>query len=313
MKTLLRIITGVFLGVAALTAFDVAFPQQAAKNALSLQRAISGLTLKQAQIPGFDIPYLEGGPADGEPLVLVHGIGADKDHFDRVAMLLTPTMRVISLDLPGFGDASKPADADYGIAQQVERLDQFLTALGIRKAHIGGNSMGGWITATYAATYPSKVSSLWLIDAAGVGGGKPSDVRTAYADRGEYLLFSKTPEDLERVAGIVMSKPPFLPYSVKYVTAHRAVANYDLHTRIFRDLVKAAPQTTLEPKVKGLAIPTLITWGAEDRATDVSGAKILQQLMPQSEVHILDGIGHLPQLEAPQPIARRYLDFRAKL
>ena len=313
MKTLVKIIGGLVALLVVVGVAERIAPEPMARGMVSLQRASAGLELKKAQIPGFDIPYLEGGPSDGEPLVLVHGIGADKDNFDRVAMLLTPTMRVISIDLPGFGDASKPMDADYGIPKQVERLDQFLTALGISKAHIGGNSMGGWITATYAATYPNKVSSLWLIDAAGVGAAKTSEVRQAYEARGEFMLFSKTPEDFDRVLNTVMSKPPYLPYSVKHVIAQRAIADYDLHTRIFADLFKAAPETILEPRVKGLAIPTLITWGAEDRATDVSSVAILHQLLPKSETHVLDGIGHLPQLEASRPVAKRYLDFRAKL
>ena len=313
MKMLARILGGVVALLVVLGVLERVAPQPMARGLVSLQRTSSGLELKKAQIPGFDIPYLEGGPAEGEPLVLVHGIGADKDNFDRAAMFLTPTMRVISIDLPGFGEASKPMDADYGIPKQVERLDQFLTALNIPKAHLGGNSMGGWIIASYAAAHPEKVSSLWLIDAAGVGTGKPSEVRTAYESRGEFMLFSKTPEDFDRVLTTVMSKPPYLPYSVKHVISQRAFADYDLHTRIFADLFKAAPQTILEPKVKGLAIPTLITWGAEDRATDVSGADVLHKLLPKSEVHVLEGIGHLPQLEASRPVAKRYLDFRAKL
>lgn len=313
MKALAKIAAGFIALLVLLAALDYAFPEASARNSFAIQRAISGLELKQTQIPGFDIPYLEGGPAGGEPLVLLHGISADKDNFDRVAMFLTPKMRVISMDVPGFGDSSKPTDADYGIPKQVERLDQFLTTLGIQKAHFGGSSMGGLIVASYAIAHPEKVSSLWLLDPAGVIGGKQSDVRRAYEERGEYLLFAKTQEEFEHIVDIVMSKPPMLPYSVKQVLGRRAIADYDLHTRIFRELFKSAPQIALESRIKGLTIPTLIVWGAEDRATDVSDAEILHGLMPNSSVQILDGVGHLPHLEAEYPVAKAYKDFRAKL
>ncbi|HYW57375.1 MAG TPA: alpha/beta fold hydrolase [Polaromonas sp.] len=303
----------VALLVVSMAVLDRVIPEPMARTLIDLQRSVSGLQLKQAQIPGFDIPYLEGGPAGGEALVLVHGIGADKDNFDRVAMHLTPQMRVISIDLPGFGDASKPADADYSIDKQVERLDQFLATLKIDRVHLGGSSMGGWIMASYAAAHPKKVSSLWLLDAAGVATAKPSGVLTAYTERGEYLLFAKTPQDFDRILLTVMSKPPYLPGSVKQVVTERAITNYDLHTRIFRDMVASQKPVFLESRVAGLLTPTLITWGEEDRATDVSGAKILHQLIPRSQLQILPGIGHLPHLEASSETAQAYLDFRKNL
>ncbi len=315
MRTLAKIVGVIVLLLVVIGVLERVIPEPMARGQVALQRKISGLELKLAQIPGFDMPYLEGGPADytGDPLVLVHGIGADKDNFDRVAMSLTRKMRVISIDLPGFGDASKPVDGDYGILKQVERLDQFLAAANIKKAHLGGNSMGGWIVASYAAAHPDKVSSLWLIDAAGVASAKQSAVRDAYIERGEYLLFAKSREEFDRILSVVMLKPPYLPASVKHVIAERAIANYDLHTRIFRDLVKDWEKTSLEPRVNGLKTPTLIVWGEQDLATDVSSAEILHKLMPNSQVQILPGIGHLPQLEASSEVAAAYLEFRQAL
>lgn len=307
-------ILGVFAALVVLGGLlEHLLPEQMARGQVALQHRLSGLHLAQVQIPGFDIPYLEGGPPEGEPLVLVHGFGADKDNFDRVAMYLTGTFHVISLDLPGYGEASKPADADYGIPRQVERLGQFLGALHLQRVHLGGNSMGGWIVATYAAAHPERVASLWLLDPAGVSGAKPSEVVRAYTERGEFLLLAKTQDDFERILNTVMVHPPFLPWSVKHVLAARAIANYGLHARIFRDLSQSWSTAALEPRVTGLATPTLIVWGERDRATDVSGAEILHQLMPRSQVVIMPDVGHLPHLEAAKPTAAAYLAFRRGL
>lgn len=313
MKTIAKII-GVLIALLVVAGIaERVAPEPMAAGQVSLQRKISGLELKQVQIAGFDVPYLEGGPSDGVPLVLVHGFGADKDNFDRLAMFITPTMRVIALDVPGFGESSKPMDADYSIGAQVERLDQFLTALSIKRAHFGGSSMGGWIVGSYTAAHPDKVASLMLIDTAGVASAKTSEVRAAFEKTGEIKLVAKTPEDFDLIFNVVMSKPPYLPYSVKHVLAQRAAANYELHARIFQGLAKDYQQYTLESKLKGSNVPTLIVWGDEDRATDVSSVEILRNLLPNSKTLVLPGVGHLPHLEDPYPVAKAYKEFRAGL
>ncbi len=312
MKTLAKLIGILGALFVVYLALDRALPLPMAHAQISLQRTMSGLELKSVEIPGFTIPYLDSG-GDGEPLVLVHGFAADKDNFDLAAMFLTRKMRVIALDVPGFGDASKPADADYGIAKQVERLDQFLSALGISKAHFGGNSMGGWIVGSYAAAHPEKVSSLWLVDAAGVNTAKVSPLRETYQKTGEIKLVARNFEEFEAIAALAMEKQPPLPYSIKYVLAQRAAADYELHSRIFRELAASHETAALESRVKGMTAPTLITWGDQDRLTDVSGAEILHSLMPNSRLNVLGGIGHLPQVEAPYPVVQAYLEFRAGL
>lgn len=168
MRFLIGLVIALALCAGGLFALDRYFPEQATRWGMALERSQSKLEERTLKIPGFEIAYLEGG--SGEPLVLVHGIGADKDNFTRAARWLTPHYRVIAIDLPGFGQSSKPEQADYGIPAQVERLDEIMQALKLPRAHFGGSSMGGWIIASYAAKYPDKAASLWLLGAAGTDG-----------------------------------------------------------------------------------------------------------------------------------------------
>src|SRR5438477_12720509 len=92
---------------------DRMLPGPTSRAALALQHAVGGLRARSVAIPGFTIAYLDGGR--GEPLVLVHGIGADKDNFAPIAPWLRGLGRIIALDLPGFGASGKPPDADYSI------------------------------------------------------------------------------------------------------------------------------------------------------------------------------------------------------
>jgi len=290
--------------------FDRCFPQQAARASLGLLRAISRLRPRRIAIAGFEVAYLEGGPATSEAIVLVHGIGADKDNFTEAARTLTRRYRVIALDLPGFGDSSRDANASYAIADQVENLRAFAHALGLVRFHLGGSSMGGQIAANYAAKYPDQVISLWLLAPAGMASAQPSKVWTHYRDSGEVLLFAEDARAFPRVVRTAMAKAPPMPSCVFRVLGERGARDFALHMRIFRQMIESPP---LESAARGLSTPSLIVWGQDDQALDVSGAGLLQALMPNSRVLVLQGIGHLPMMEAPGRVARAYLEFLEEL
>jgi triacylglycerol lipase len=294
---------------AVVVALDRVLPGPMSRLALGIQHAIARVGTRTAAIPGFEISHLDGG--SGEPLVLVHGIGADKDNFAPIAPFLRGIGRIIALDLPGFGESSKPADADYSVEAQAERLGQFLDALHLPRVHFGGSSLGGAIVLAFAWKYPERVQSLWLLAPAGVGGATESEMLRRHRERGEYPLFAQTPEEYAGVIAICFTRPPFVPYCVRHELVIAASRNYALHTRIFRELLGGP--FAIETIVSGLATPTLIVWGDRDNVLDVSGAEILHRALPNSELEIMPGVGHLPMLEAPRPTAARYRTFRASL
>lgn len=309
-----KLFIGIALAALALTAFDRLAPESAAGLGLSIERSRSGLVEKRIDgIDGFTLHYLEGGNPNAEPLVLIHGIGADKDHFTRVARSLTSRYHVISLDLPGFGESSRILDADYSIALQVERVRIFLRKLGIASAHLGGSSMGGNISAVYAAKYPAEVDSLWLLAPGGVIGSKESIVGKTYRETGVSPLFVNSMDDFPRVKALTMSQAPWIPWSVNHVLAKRSVADFPLHQRIFKERLLASPTLNETLAQHPITAPTLIVWGDDDRVLDVSGAGILHGLIPKAKVIVLAHIGHLPMIEAAERSASDYLAFRDSL
>lgn len=283
-------------------------PEKLAQYAVDGERAVARLDKHETDIAGFHIVYLDGG--QGEPLVLLHGFGADKENFTRVAKFLTPRFRVIIPDLPGFGESSKPADADYGIDAQVARIHAFVQQLGLKKVHLGGSSMGGNIAAVYAAKYPDETGSIWLLAPAGVSTAPPSDLAVRMSQGGSNPLIASNADEFAAVFHFVMEDPPFVPRRILDVMGRTAVANHDLNARIFQQIHGSAP---LEPQVKGLKVPAHIVWGEKDRALNVGGARILAGLMPNSSVLILPGVGHLPMLEQPREVGQDYLSFRDTL
>ncbi len=283
-------------------------PERAVRAAFEYERRLAGLERKEITVAGgLRYVYLEGG--QGAPLLLLHGFGANKDNFTRVAKYLTPHFRVIIPDHAGFGESAKPPQADYGPRAQAERLRTFARALGVSKLHLGGNSMGGHIALTYAALYPNEVESLWLLSAAGVWSAPPSELRKRMTDTGENPLLVQDEDDFAQLVAMVTAKPLMIPRPFLDVVAQERIKNYALEERVFKQLAA----DSVEERIRGLAVPTLIVWGQQDRVLHPGTAGILQMLLIKSEVVMMQGVGHVPMLEQPERSALDYLRFRATL
>ena len=294
--------------LAVLFVVSLAAPEGLTALGLALERRISGLTTRHARVDGFDIPYLEGGT--GEVLLLIHGFGGDKDNFTRIARFLTPHYRVLIPDLPGFGDASRDPKASYGMADQVARIHSFMTQLGITRFHMGGNSMGGFISAQFAVPYGHMVQSLWLLDPGGTAASHSSALMLHYQKTGANPLLVQRVEDFNETIRATTHKTPFVPRVARVALGRRAVADFELHTSIMRQL---ADSPLLEQSYPPMDTPALIVWGKEDQILSPAGAESFRQLFPNSTVILMDGIGHLPMAEAPAQTARDYLAYRARL
>jgi len=312
MKLLKWLLAALGLAGAAAVALGVYFyttaPERAVRAAIEFERRLAGLERKSGALPeGLGVAYLEGGR--GAPLVLLHGFGANKDNFTRVAKYLTPHYRVIVPDLVGFGESARPADADYAPRAQAARLHAFLKGLGIGKPHLGGNSMGGHIALTYAAMYPGEVQSLWLLSPAGVWSAPPSELRRRMAETGENPMIVQDEDEFAELVSLVTARPLMIPRPFLDVLAQDRIRHFVLEERIFRQLAR----DSVEARVRGLAVPALIVWGEQDRVLHPGSAGILQMLLIRSEVILMRNTGHLPMVEAPEACALDYLRFRAGL
>ncbi|GAB2869197.1 alpha/beta fold hydrolase [Pseudoduganella ginsengisoli] len=293
---------------AALLLFDRFAPLTAGRLGLALEQRLSGLRLRQGSAEGFAMPYLEGG--SGAPLVLIHGFAGDKDNFTRIARYLTPHYRVIIPDLPGFGDAGRDPRASYLMADQARRLAALLDQVAPGPVHIGGNSMGGFIAGQFAAMYPERAASLWLLDAAGTEASHSSDILKHYDATGEMPLLVKKEEDFHALIAACTDKEPFLPHSVRVLLGRRGAADFALHTALLKQM-KEAP--LLQPQPAYAAIPALIVWGEQDRILHPDGAAAFAALFPNSRTIMMPGVGHLPMVEKPRETASDYLAFRRSI
>jgi abhydrolase domain-containing protein 6 len=271
------------------------------------ERSAAGLKQRSIYVKGLRIEYLEGGK--GDALVLLHGFGANKDNWTRFGKHLTSHFRVIAPDLPGFGESSPDPDGDYTIRVQTERIKAFIRALGIKSLHLGGSSMGGNIAGAYASRYPKDLKSLLLIAPGGIVSSEPSEMFRRLKEGKPNPLVAASIEDYERLLDFIFVKRPFIPRAIKKYLIQEAIEHQSLNRKIFKQLRSSVDDPPLEAMLKGLPVPTLIIWGVQDRVLHVSGAKILEAIMPKAKAEVMDAVGNLPMIEKPEETATLYLSF----
>ena len=305
------------LGLAALFSLSVVgcttAPNTLAVNTtqkiIQYERSKSDLEVKSLTLASGDkMVYAENDNVTGEPLLLIHGFGGNKDNFTRIADKLEGYHLIIP-DLLGFGDSSKPMTADYRADAQATRLHELMQAKGLASnTHVGGNSMGGAISVAYAAKYPKEVKSLWLVDTAGFwSAGVPKSLEGATLENNPLLINSK--EDFYKMYDFIMYKPPYIPKSVKAVFAQERINNKALDAKILEQIVT----DNVEERAKIIAkynIPTLVVWGDKDQVIKPETTELIKEIIPQAQVIIMNDVGHVPMVEAVKDTANDYKAFR---
>ena len=290
-------------------------------SAIQFERYRAGLELSHTTAGNIDFAMLQGGNPEGETILMVHGFGADKDNWVRLAGDLGDNYRIIAVDLAGHGESSqsennKGADLDFLVTSQAFRLHALLDTLKIDKVHFIGNSMGGAIGLVFAGTYPERLNSLVLLDNAGIESPQKSEF-FQLLDKGENPLIARKPGDYAVLLDFVMSDKPFMPWPIPAALERKAIARKDLNDRVFADLLKSQELMGTPDQINvmlgTIKTPTLIIWGAEDRVLDVSSVDVMKAHMPNVQAVILPGIGHVPMLEAPGKVSEAFRSFAGNL
>lgn len=277
-----------------------------------LLRGKGGLVQKSVRVGEMDWPYLEGGNPAGKPLVLVHGFGGDKDNWSFYAPYFKDQgYRLVFPDLPGFGENDRSLAPDHSIGAQAARLRDFLTALGIDKCHLGGNSMGGAIALRFALDFPERLLSLTLFNNAGVIGTEESELQQLVL-QGESPLVPRTMADIDRLLAFVAYKPRWVPRQFKRVMFDEMKPHEALLDKIFKQILEDSLEHPLNDRLGEIKVPTQIIWGRHDKLLDVTCAVVQHEGIPHSELVIFEDVGHVPMIEKPAETARHHLAFLAK-
>ena len=231
MTNILLIVLGLVLGCLVLSYFFI--PARLFDVLVFFTRLRAKLNVRYCDVDGHRIPYLVGG--DGPPLVLLHGFGADKDHWSVVSRYLTNHFTVYAPDLPGFGEADRKTDVSYGREAQITRLKMFLDGLNLSEVSLGGSSMGGYLAFMFAHRYPNSVNKLWLLAPAGALSAEPSEFMLTLEENSNPLIVETEPQ-LQELARLCFFKPPSIPKRFKKVLLDRSSRVADFNRMVFEEI-----------------------------------------------------------------------------
>ncbi|MCJ0765655.1 alpha/beta fold hydrolase [Variovorax terrae] len=252
-------------------------------------------------VQGMQVHLRDEGPRDDpEPLVLLHGTSASLHTWDGWAAALRGQRRVIRVDLPGFALTGPQPQDDYSIDAYVRFVAALLDQLGVQRAVLAGNSLGGQIAWSFAAAQPQRVTRLVLVDAAGydfASASVPLAFRIARLPMLAPLLEHTLPRGMvegsvRNVYGDPAKVTPEL-VDLYYDMALREGNRRALGLRM-RQRLAVHPE-----RIATLKLPTLILWGGRDRLIPPDSARRFAQDIAGSRLVMFDDLGHVPHEEDP--------------
>jgi len=259
----------------------------------------SGVESRDVNVAGVRMHYLAEGPASGQPVVLVHGLGVRAEEWAALAPYLVQAgYRVYMPDLPGYGRSEKPADFSYSIHDEAAMVAGFMDALGLKRVDLGGWSMGGGIVQHVAFDHLDRVRKLMLFDAVGLNEPPVFDTR---------LFTPENAEQLGQLEALLTPHPAEMPgFISRDVLKYFRRDGWVIQRAMASMLTRKDATDSMLPQLK---MPVLIVWGAEDRILPVSQGETLHRLLPQSELDIILGCGHLAPKECNAEVGPRVVAF----
>jgi pimeloyl-ACP methyl ester carboxylesterase len=264
-----------------------------------LREDLTGIESRSVQVAGHRMHYLAEGPANGLVVVLVHGLGGSAENWRNLAPYLAKAgFRVYMPDLLGYGRSDKPGDFSYTVRDEAGVVVGFMDALGLKQAELGGWSMGGWIAQIIAAEHPERVRRLMLFDSAGLY-QKP--------DWNTDLFTPSTAAELDELDALLMPHPDSVPGFVARDIVRSIGKDGWVIKRAMAAMLTARDVTdNLLPQLK---MPVLIVWGDLDRITPLVEAETMHRLIPQSQLEVFAGCGHLAPLQCTKALGPKVVKF----
>ncbi|MEQ8898563.1 MAG: alpha/beta hydrolase [Roseovarius sp.] len=263
--------------------------------------------MNASELPApIDCAHWETG--EGEPLFLIHGIGASHATWEGVVNALDGRYRCITYDLRGHGISPMP-DGTFQLDALVADLEALREKLGIESAHVAGHSLGGMIGPAYARCFPERVRSLGLLSTAA----------------------GRTEEDSRKVQGVVAAMerdgiPNILSTLVdRWYTDDFAASNPDkvqarldqitgMSAEVFLNVFHIYAETEMAPWLHEVKAPSLVLTGELDGGCNPRLNQFIHETLPDSELVILEGLKHSILMEAPETVAEhmdRFIRARA--
>jgi pimeloyl-ACP methyl ester carboxylesterase len=276
--------------------------------------------LKYLDLHGDRVAYLDEGSADAagrEVILLIHGMAGSSNTWRSIIGPLSRKYRVVAPDLLGHGASAKPR-GDYSLGAFAVWLRDLLDELGVTRATIVGQSLGGGVAMQFSYQHPDYCRRLVLISSGGLG-----------VDVGWTLRFLASP-GAELIMPIIAPSPVLAagaklrsffrkvgvesPRGAEMWSAYSSFADAETRhafLRTLRSVVDHRGQavSALNRLHVRAELPTMAIWGEEDTIIPVEHAYAVHEMRPDVRLEILPGVGHFPQVERPMQVIDLLEDF----
>jgi pimeloyl-ACP methyl ester carboxylesterase len=268
---------------------------------------------RYVKVNGKNIRYwLEG---EGAAVILVHGLACSAEFWQYTVGPLSDQYRVCALDLLGFGRSDKDI-GEFTLSHGASFLADFMDALEIERATLVGNSLGGVISGEFSAQFPERLDKMILVDSAAFGRELQLLLRLWSVPALGSILFTLYQRAFPALKKSTLSHFGAIDgeWFAGAAAAVRMPGVKENSLRLVRIGVDLGGQREelfrdLHERLAGVTAPTLIIWGSDDLIVPVSHAYAAHTLIPNSELRIMRGCGHTPQLERPLEFNQLVLDF----
>ena len=250
---------------------------------------------------GLDVAYARAG--QGPPLVLVHGAGLDGRMWQPQLADLADEFTVVAWDEPGAGRSSQ-LPPGFALADYAHCLAAVIDDVGLGPAHVAGLSWGGTVVLELYRHHPELVRTLLLVDTyAGWKGSLPPEEVAARVEGVQRMLAAPREEFDPTLPGLFAGDPPeqFVPLLTAMA---RDVRPETMKTQLF--LMAETDQNYLLPVI---SVPTLLLWGELDVRSPLSVARAFQEAIPETELVVIPGAGHVSNLQAPEAFQQAVRTF----
>jgi pimeloyl-ACP methyl ester carboxylesterase len=258
----------------------------------------SGHTTRFIEVGGTSLRVRDTGPRDAPVLIMLHGFGSSLETWEPWAHSLSARYRVVRFDLPGCGLSEPDRTVDYSDTRSIALTRGLMDHLGIKRAALIGNSIGGRIAWRFAAEIPDRTSKLVLISPDGFASpgfqyGRPPQIAMVF-----QLMKYFLPRALVRMnLATAYADPTRLtePVVDRYYDLLLAPGNRGAMIDRMRQTLLKDPT----PILRQIRTPTLLVWGMQDRLIPYANSADYMAALPNAKLVSFAHLGHVPQEEAP--------------
>ena len=257
-------------------------------------------------VDGQEVTYVDLGDGPDEPMVFIHGLGACWQTWLENLPHFASARRCIAMDLPGFGASPLP-EGEITIERYARLVDELLASLGLERAVVVGNSMGGFIATELALRFPTHVSRLVLVSAAvfwqEYRRARPLVALAQASDAVVGRALVDAEPTLVRRPKLRAAALAFGGFHLPHLLARELQAELVLTARRtagFVPALQALASFPLREELARVECPTLIVWGTHDTLVGREHADELERLIPRARKVVFERTGHVPMLERPE-------------